>query len=603
MLTSSASEFAVSETVFYDTRSPQRWLTSHLLRYKPLIALFIVGAFFNGVGAFIVPALLGVAFNAVLKPQPDLETVAWCVVLIVISQILRALLQFGRNASAEALGQLLERDVRKELYASLLGKSMSFHGMQSVGEIMARVTNDVHELYLMFNPGVNMVVGSLMFMIFPIAFSPFIRPELVLTPLIFTVGYLISIRSYSRQLKHITEAVREQFGVMNSRLAESIDGIETVKGGSQEIREIKLFEDNATGFRDAFVRQGDIEARYIPLLLLGIAIGFGFLHVLILFRAKVIGVGGVVSYMGYLSLFGFPVFTSLFGYSNVSLGIAAARRILALIQTKTDLDQNARGRQAQIVGRVEFKDVTFRYPDGNTALDAISLSVEPGQVIAVVGQTGVGKSTLAKLINRTYDVGEGQVLIDGVDVRDWNLETLRSQISIIEQDIFLFSRTIAENIAFGCPDATQEEIEQAAHDAQAHDFIMNFRDKYQTVVGERGVTLSGGQRQRIALARAFLTNPRILILDDSTSAIDSATEDQIQQAIHRATQGRTTFLITHRLSQIRWADQIIVLRKGQIVALGSHEDLLRQSPAYRRIFATDESLPKTFVVTSDYRGS
>ncbi len=602
MLPSSASEFAVTDAISYDMRSPQRWLTSHLLHYKALIAIFIFGAFFNGAGAFIVPALLGLAFNAVLKSPPDLDTVVRCAVLVLLSQAIRAVVQFGRNASAEALGQSLERDVRKELYASLLGKSMAFHGMQSVGEIMARVTNDVHELYLMFNPGVNMVVGSLMFMIFPIAFSPFIRPELVLTPLVFTIGYLISVRSYSRQLKHITEAVRERFGLMNARLAESIDGIETVKGGSQEVSEIELFEDNATSFRDAFVRQGDIEARYIPLLLLGIAIGAGFLHALILFRAKVIGIGEVVTYMGYLSLFGFPVYTSLFGYSSISLGVAAARRILALISIQTELDQNSSGRQDQIVGAVQFKNVTFRYPDGNTALDAVSFSAEPGQVIAVVGQTGVGKSTLAKLINRTYDVSEGNVLIDGIDVREWNLETLRSQISIIEQDIFLFSRTVAENIAFGCPDATQEEIEQAARDAQAHDFVMNFRDKYETMVGGRGVTLSGGQRQRIALARAFLTNPRILILDDSTSAIDSATEDQIQRAIHRATQGRTTFLITHRLSQIRWADQIIVLRKGQIVALGSHEDLLSQSPAYRRIFATDEAMQKSSAVTNEYRG-
>ncbi len=208
--------------------------------------------------------------------------------------------------------------------------------------------------------------------------------------------------------------------------------------------------------------------------------------------------------------------------------------------------------------------------------------------MALVGQTGSGKTTLAKLVNRTYDVSKGCVLVDGVDVRDWDLSALRQQISIIEQDIFLFSRTLRENIAFGRPDATQAEIEAAARAAQAHDFILSFEDGYDTVVGERGVTLSGGQRQRLALARAFLTDPRILILDDSTSSIDSATEDKIQRAIFRAAEGRTTFIITHRLSQIRWADMIVVLRKGRIAACGTHTDLMQTSEAYRRIFTRYE---------------
>jgi ATP-binding cassette subfamily B protein len=190
-----------------------------------------------------------------------------------------------------------------------------------------------------------------------------------------------------------------------------------------------------------------------------------------------------------------------------------------------------------------------------------------------------------KLINRTYDVTAGGVIMDGIDVRQWNLEALRTRISIIEQDVFLFSRTIQENIAFGKPEATQVEIETAARAAQAHDFILELKDGYQTVIGERGVTLSGGQRQRLALARAFLTNPSILILDDSTSSIDSATEDKIQRAIYAAAEGRTTFLITHRLSQIRWADLIIVLRKGKIAAIGNHEQLMETSEAYRRIFS------------------
>jgi ATP-binding cassette subfamily B protein len=217
-------------------------------------------------------------------------------------------------------------------------------------------------------------------------------------------------------------------------------------------------------------------------------------------------------------------------------------------------------------------------------LQNISCKVKPGQTVAIVGQTGAGKTSLVKLINRTYDATQGQILVDGVDVRNWNLAALRSQISMIEQDIFLFSRSVSDNIAFGKPESTQSEIEAAAKSAQADDFIQAFDKGFATIVGERGVTLSGGQRQRIALARAFLTDPYILILDDSTSAIDSATEDKIQRAISNAARGRTTFIITHRLSQIRWADLIIVLRKGKIAAIGAHEELMKTSEAYSRIF-------------------
>jgi len=285
------------------------------------------------------------------------------------------------------------------------------------------------------------------------------------------------------------------------------------------------------------------------------------------------------------------------------LGITT-ERIVELIKDETELDENAGGLAKTIEGDVRFEHVSFGYNDGtqtadgnadtpqtvhglqSTVLNNISFHAQPGETIAIVGQTGSGKSTLTKLVNRTYDVTAGRVLIDGVDVREWSMDSLRSQISTIEQDIFLFSRTIAENIAFGAPDtATREQIEQAAREAQAHEFILRMPDGYDTVVGERGVTLSGGQRQRIAIARAFLTNPRILILDDSTSAIDSATEDEIQKAMRRIMASRTTLLITHRVSQIRWADRILVLRGGEVAALGTHDELLDTSDAYRRIFA------------------
>jgi len=226
-------------------------------------------------------------------------------------------------------------------------------------------------------------------------------------------------------------------------------------------------------------------------------------------------------------------------------------------------------------------------------LKNISFHARPGETIAIVGQTGSGKTTLTRLIDRIYDVTGGRILVDGVDVRDWRLESLRSQISAIEQDIFLFSRSIAENISFGTgQEASVEEIEHCARQAQAHEFITGFPEGYASEVGERGVTLSGGQRQRIAIARAFLADPRILILDDSTSAIDSATEDQIQRAMRAVQQGRTTFIITHRLSQIRWADRILVLRRGELVDEGRHDELLARCEAYRHIFARyDVELP------------
>lgn len=591
-------EFNIANSYPYNHRSAGAWLRSHLFRYPWLLVSVVINAVGNAAGAFAVPYLIGQAFNIWLTPSPEnidrIGQIAICALLIPVSQLLRAIFLTLRNLSSEGIGKSIELNVRDELYVSLLGKSMAFHTMQATGDIMARATNDVREIDMMFSHGVNMTLGSAMFVVLPFVLSPLIHPALLLVPTLFTISLFISMYLYSSQLRPATEAVRAEFGTMNAGLAEAISGIETVKGAAAEGREMSRFSAAANTVRDAVVRQSDIEARFIPLLLLGVASGGAFLHALILYTQNLIQVGDIITYMGYLQLFGFPTWTSLYAFSMVSLGLAASRRIYSVIMARTDLDKNESGHVETIEGEVRFADVTFQYPGSeHPALEKVSFTVKPGQVVAVTGQTGAGKSTLARLLNRTYDPDSGSVSIDGIDVREWQLDSLRSQISIIEQDVFLFSRTIAENIGFGAEDATQEQIEYAAKQAQAHDFIMNFKDGYQTEVGERGVTLSGGQRQRIALARAFLTNPRILILDDSTSAIDSATEDQIQRAIHAATQGRTTFLITHRLSQIRWADQVIVLRKGRTEAIGTHEELLKSTESYRRIFAAYDSPNRT----------
>jgi len=579
------AEFTLPDRYPTNRSGPIRWILSHFLRYWYLGVLILIGAYGNAHLAAVVPVKVGEAFNAIMDNPTGTDVLVGIVWTIVWTQLLRGILQFGRNFGAEWLGQLFERNIRDELYVSLLGKSMTFHNLQPVGDTMARATNDVREINFMFSPGLNLVIGSANFILLPIIMAPNYHPSLIITPLVFLVLYFLLVWQYLSELRPVSTRVRESFGTLNTRLAEALDGIETVKGMAQEDSEIARFEDNAQGFRNASVRQGDIEARYLPLLLLGVITAVGLLHSLLLFKDGLITAGDVVAYFGLLQLFGFPTFASIFAYSQVSLGVAGARRILDLIKKETDLDQNASGYDQQMRGQVVFKNVSFNYDDDeDAAIDQVSFSVSPGQTVAIVGQTGTGKTSLVKLINRTYDVTEGQVVVDGVDVRDWQLAALRQQVSIIEQDIFLFSRTIKENIAFGHQDATDEEIVEAAKAAQAQEFILEFKDGYETVIGERGVTLSGGQRQRLALARAFLTDPRILVLDDSTSAIDSATEDKIQRAIYAAAKGRTTFIITHRLSQIRWADLIIVMRKGRVEAIGKHEDLLASSEAYRRIF-------------------
>ncbi|QPC81594.1 ABC transporter ATP-binding protein [Phototrophicus methaneseepsis] len=594
-----AAEFVVDKSFTSDRRSAVRFITYHVMRHKWVAAALIMGAFVNAALASTVPYFIGQAFDEIQQPDDGTRQAIIVLCLFIIgAQAARAVMQFIRNYSAELFSQRIERDVRDELYASLLGKSMEFHDFQPVGEIMARVTNDVHEMNFMMNPGFNMLVGSSMFLIAPIIAAPLIYPALIIVPLTFVILHLTVQIFFVRSLHPLAEKVRASFGRMNARLAEALDGLQVIKGTAQESAEVGRFNELTDTVRDYYIDQGRVEARYLSFLLLGLAFVAAFAHAGYLYQQGLIDTGDVVAFIGQIYLFGFPVFSSLFSLSRIASGYASAGRILDIINQETDLGSNPAGYSEDVKGAITFESVDFGYIEGTQVLHDISFSIEPGQTVAIVGQTGAGKTTIAKLINRTYDVDSGRVLVDGVDVRDWSLAALRSQVSVIEQDIFLFSRTIAENIAFGQDEWSQEEIEASAKKAQAHDFILTFPEGYETKIGQRGVTLSGGQRQRLALARAFQSDPPILVLDDSTSAIDSATEDRIQKAIWSAAEGRTTILITHRLSQIRWADHIVVLRKGRIVAQGKHEDLLANSVDYQRIFArydepssTDDATP------------
>jgi ATP-binding cassette subfamily B protein len=580
-------EFQIANEYRYKRGGIVRWILSHVMRYPILPLFIIIGAVASNYTYSNIQLYVGKAFDVITTTNFQLDDLMLPVIIIIISALGEGLSGLLRSFSAEFLAQKVERNSREELYHSLLGKSQTFHGKQRIGDIMARATNDVRALNFMFSPGLMLIIDSVLALVVPVFMIGLINPRLLFVPSIFTILLIVTVIDYNRRLKPVSIAQREQFGVMNAGLTEAVAGIEVVKANVRERYEWNKFTNNARIFRDYFVRQGLIQARYLPMLMFSLCWGAGFFHALMLWRQGTITLGNVVAFMGLFGTLRFTTFISIFTYNLVQLGLASAERVLRMIKTETELDENLEGVRHPIRGEVAFENVSFSY-NGTPVLKDISFRALPGETVAIVGLTGSGKTTLTRLINRIFDTESGRVLVDGIDVKDWSLESLRSQISTIEQDIFLFSRTLKENIAFGQAKATQESIEIAATEAQAHDFISDFPEGYETTIGERGVTLSGGQRQRIAIARAFLTDPRILILDDSTSAIDSATEDQIQRAMKQISEERTTFIITHRLSQIRWANRILVLRKGKLVDQGSHEELMIRSPDYKRIFARYE---------------
>ena len=593
----SKREFTIANEYHYNRKNPIRWIISHLLRNKPFILSFILASIITNTLYASVPIFTGIAFNTVLQGTSGASQLFRIALIILGVVLVGGVVDLTARLSTEILGKRLATDARDELYVNLLGKSQTFHNRQRVGDIMARAANDMNQLSDMIVPGVDSIVDSFTSLFITLTFIGLLQPQLLLAPVLYTVVFIISLRYYSRKLQPVSNEMRDQFGKINAVLTETVTGIEVVKATAQESQEQRKFEKSARLYRDYYIKNGEIQARYLPPLFLGIALAGAFLHGLFLVMHNQLSIGNLVAYMGLMGIIRFPTFISNWSFNLVQLGIAGANRILTILKEETELDENEDGYSAEMRGQIIFENVTFRYGD-TPVLKNISFQAEPGQTVAIVGQTGAGKSTLTKLVNRIYDVDEGHIFIDGVDVRDWSMDALRSQISTIEQDIFLFSRSITDNIAYGLGQkADPTAIEQAAHDAQAHDFIMSFKDGYETVIGERGVTLSGGQRQRLAIARALLTNPRILILDDSTSAIDSATEDEIQKAIRRVLQGRTTLLITHRLSQIRWADKILVLRKGELVDQGTHSELIERCDLYRRIFVHRQTTVKLVQAT------
>ena len=508
--------------------------------------------------------------------------------IIVAFAVARGMFSFAQTYLSQVLSQNIAFELRNDLFSKIQRLSFSYHDKNRTGQLMIRATDDVEKLRLFLGQGLLLALQSLLLLVGALAllFITNWRLTLVVIPLLPIA--LISFMVFGGLAQPLFGEVQRRLAKVNTILQENIAGFKVVKASVSEERE-------QVKFRHAI--DYELEQRMRIMRVFTMLFPFIFL-VANLGQAAIMYFGGRQILGGTLTLGEWQKFSLYLVYIFIPLGqlgfiislmaqaSASAERIFEILDTKNEVENKPDAKELKAVnGRVEFQDVMFRYfQQGEPVLQEISLTAEPGQTIALLGGTGSGKTTIINLIPRFYDVSEGKVMIDGHDIRDLTIESLRQHIGIVLQETNLFSGTIRDNIAFGRPDATLEEVISAAQAAAAHEFISDFPEGYDTPVGERGSTLSGGQKQRIAIARALLMNPHILILDDSTSSVDLNTEYQIQQALDKLMEGRTSFVIAQRISTVLNADQIIVLEKGKIVATGIHEELMENNAIYADIY-------------------
>ncbi|MGM0401849.1 MAG: ABC transporter ATP-binding protein [Chloroflexota bacterium] len=546
-----------------------------------------------------VSLLVGTAFMLVIPRlsqeiidrgivQRDIATVVWLSLAMVGAALLRGLFEFAQGALAARTAQGVAYDMRNVLYAKIQSLSFSYHDRTHTGQLLTRATSDVDRVRGFVGNGVVrfltavLMMGGSLFLLFNISW----RLALIMVAAIPVTFALFGF--FARKALPLFRQIQERLSDLNTILQENLAGVRVVKAFAREEYEKERFEEASRAFYDVNIAVNRI-------LSLGFPTIFGILNAVTLavywlggrhVIEEVLSIGQLVAFANYIMMAFFPILMMGMIVAMLSSASASAQRIFEILDASSQVEEKPDAIDlSPIEGRVVFDNVTFRYYEGaEPVLENVSFEAEPGQTIALLGATGSGKSTIINLIPRFYEVDEGSVTIDGYDVRDVTLESLRAQIGIVLQETNLFEGTIRENIAFGRPDAPMEEIVAAAKAAEAHDFITGFSKGYETHVGEHGVNLSGGQKQRIAIARALLLDPRILILDDATSSVDMVTEYQIQKALERLMEGRTSFVIAQRVATVLNADKIIVLEDGEIAATGTHKELLATSETYTEIY-------------------
>jgi ATP-binding cassette subfamily B protein len=619
-----------------------KWLLQQIFKKKGIASFIMIGSLILVGLNMVRPILLGQMFDEMwimyktfidegIRPSlveyfgffpVNLIIVRYGVIILILG-VVSVLFGLAVGILNEYLAQRTERDIREQFYSSVQSKSMTFHDTAKVGDLMSQATFDVRIINATVSPGLRMISQLLVTTLFAFGTIFYYDWRVGLSLIVYIPFYAWTAISYSRKIKPLTEKVQKQFGDCNAILQENVSGIRVVRAFTAEKHETKKFMKEINTLRDDIIARGKQQALYFPPMILSVAIATSLGLSVLFIRSGTMTGGNAITIIGSLVNLYDPTYQISWVLYLTHMGLAGAKRIIRTMKEKEIIKEKTNAIELEeIKGSVEYNNVSFSYQkllqqrqekllkeNGELeteellvtknihkkvrdTLTNINFKVDPGDIVAILGPTGCGKSTLTKLLARMYDVDKGKILIDGIDIRNIKLESLRKNIGVIEQDIFLFSTTLKENIAYGASyKVSDDKIIEIAKAAQAHEFITSFKEGYETIVGERGVTLSGGQKQRIAIARAFLADPKILILDDSSSAIDAQTEEKIQQAMDNLLHGRTVFIITHRLATIKRANKIIVLRKGQIVAQGDHQTLLRTSEDYRRIFGRHVELP------------